>query len=508
VADPCSTRYQSQPLSRLEENPVPAELARQMEQQYWLAAAGQQKLVLVLDDDPTGIQTVHGVYVYTGREEEVLEEIFRHPNRLAYLQTNSRSLAEGEAAAISRLITQRALAASKATGRDFVVISRSDSSLRGHYPAEPLAIRQALEAGGYRVDGEILCFFLPEAGRCTLDNIHYITGPDAAGKEQLVPVSRTEFARDAVFSYTHSDLRCYIGEKTGGLVQPHEVESIPLGWLRQADMSPVSGKLMSLTDYRRLVVNCLTYGDLKRFVTALWQAQAAGKRFVFRSAAGLVKILGGIPDRELLSGPDLALLLKGENATDPDPAAGVLAAGVLTVAGSHTEKTTRQLEALLALAGTMPLEVDVERLLDDKEKEPLISAAVKFAGDALRQGLHPVVYTSRKVVLAGGGEGEENLRLSRLISGCLSEIVRRLTVRPRAVIAKGGITSSDIAVKGLGVNKALIIGQLRPSIALVQTGKESRFPGLPLVIFPGNTGTDSDLAAVWQLLAGEPADGG
>jgi uncharacterized protein YgbK (DUF1537 family) len=111
-------------------------------------------------------------------------------------------------------------------------------------------------------------------------------------------------------------------------------------------------------------------------------------------------------------------------------------------------------------------------------------------------------------VLAGGGEGEENLRLSRLISGCLSEIVRRLTVRPRAVIAKGGITSSDIAVKGLGVKKALIIGQLRPSIALVQTGKESRFPGLPLVIFPGNTGTDSDLAAVWQLLAGEPADGG
>jgi uncharacterized protein YgbK (DUF1537 family) len=487
-------------VSRLEENPVPADLAWQMEQQYQLAAGRQDKLVLVLDDDPTGIQTVHGVYLYTGWEEEVLEEIFRHPNRLAYIQTNSRSLAEGEAAAISRLITQRALAASQATGRDFVVISRSDSSLRGHYPAEPLAIRQALEAGGYRVDGEILCFFLPEAGRYTLDNIHYLPGRDAAGREQLVPVAETEFARDAVFGYTHSDLRHYIGEKTRGQVKPHEVESIPLDWLRQGDRSPVTEKLMGLTGYRRLVVNCLTYTDLRRFVTAVWEAEAAGRRFVFRSAAALVKVYGGIADRELLRGQDLALLLKGENTTGTESAAGVL-----TVAGSHTAKTTRQLEALLALPAVVPFELDVERLLDDKEREPLISEAVKVGGDALRQGMHPVVYTSRKVVLAGSGEGVENLRLSQLISGCLSGIVRRLEVRPRAVIAKGGITSSDIAVKGMGVKKALIMGQLRPSIALVQTGPESRFPGLPLVIFPGNTGTDSDLAAVWQLLTGEPA---
>ena len=68
------------------------------------------------------------------------------------------------------------------------------------------------------------------------------------------------------------------------------------------------------------------------------------------------------------------------------------------------------------------------------------------------------------------------------------------------MIAKGGITSSDVATRGLGVKRALVRGQLLPGVPVWRLGAEARFPGIDYVVFPGNVGSDTALAdAVQQL---------
>ena len=52
------------------------------------------KKIVVLDDDPTGVQTVHDVSVYTGWTHESVLAGFREANNLFYILTNSRGFTE------------------------------------------------------------------------------------------------------------------------------------------------------------------------------------------------------------------------------------------------------------------------------------------------------------------------------------------------------------------------------------------------------------------------------
>jgi uncharacterized protein YgbK (DUF1537 family) len=79
-------------------------------------------------------------------------------------------------------------------------------------------------------------------------------------------------------------------------------------------------------------------------------------------------------------------------------------------------------------------------------------------------------------------------------------IVRQLERRPRYLLAKGGITSSDIATRGLGIRRALVLGQILPGVPVWQSGPESRFPGMPYIVFPGNVGGVEALAEVCKQL--------
>ena len=45
---------------------------------------------MVLDDDPTGVQTVHDVSVYTDWSYESIKKGFEEDNKLFYILTNSR----------------------------------------------------------------------------------------------------------------------------------------------------------------------------------------------------------------------------------------------------------------------------------------------------------------------------------------------------------------------------------------------------------------------------------
>ena len=98
--------------------------------------------IAVLDDDPTGIQTVHDVYVYTDWEISTLREAFKDSSRLFYILTNSRSFGKKQTEEVHRTIARRLLAVSGETNIPFLVILRGDSTLRGHYLLEPEVMEQ------------------------------------------------------------------------------------------------------------------------------------------------------------------------------------------------------------------------------------------------------------------------------------------------------------------------------------------------------------------------------
>ena len=461
-----------------------SENAASADRLYREALALRRGKIVVLDDDPTGVQTVHGVPVYTHWDQASIDAALAEAGALVFILTNSRAMGEAESAAVHRNIALRLLDASRRTGVSFTLISRSDSTLRGHFPLETETLRQTMEQNSdLRFDGEILCPFFREGGRVTLGNVHYVREG-----ERLTPAAQTEFARDATFGYSHSDLRAWCAEKTKGKYTAESVTCIALDTLRACDVQTVAAQLMAVQGFGKVVVNAVAYEDVKVFLAGYLKVAAAGKRFLFRTAAAVPKLLGGIEDRSLLTRADFG------------PRAKV---GGLVIVGSHVQKTTRQLEALLARFPSLDAVCfDVLAALAPGGLPHETARVAGLAQAIMRLGRTVVVYTSR-TLLQVEGDREEKLRLSVAISDALTAVVSSLSVQPDFIIAKGGITSSDVGVKALGVRRALVMGQIALGVPVWQTDEGSRFPLMPYVIFPGNVGDDNTLADVVAKLQGE-----
>ena len=456
--------------------------AAPVERAWRLALSKLNRCVVVLDDDPTGIQTVHGLYVYTDWSRETFVRGLTSGQPMFFVLTNSRSLSAEETRAVHMEIAEYLAQASLETGRPFLLVSRGDSTLRGHYPLETETLRQTLEAMlPLRYSGEILMPYFQEGGRFTIGDVHYVcTG------EQLIPAGMTEFARDSTFPFSSSDLKDWCEERTKGRYPAGEVASISLEELRGLDYGGIVQTLSSLSGFRKLVVNCAHGLDAEVFVTALVQALEEGKEFLIRSAAGLVRALSGVEPRPLLTREELR---GADHGT-----------GGLVVVGSHVAKTTGQLERLLREVPHLePICFQAERVLQPDggraEEERVLACAER----AIRAGTTAVIYTSRQVLVTQQG-GAGDLALSTRISRAVSRIVAALSVRPAFLIAKGGITSSDIGVHALGVKRALILGQAAPGVPVWQTGPESKFPGLSYIIFPGNVGEPDTLCRLVRRL--------
>lgn len=435
--------------------------------------------IIVLDDDPTGVQTVNGIHVYTDWTEESIAAGFAEENRMFFILTNSRAFQTAQTEEEHRTIAARVAAEARRTGKEFMLISRSDSTLRGHYPLETVTLARTLEESGERIDGEVLMPFFKEGGRFTIGDVHYVQ----EGAE-LTPAGDTEFARDKTFGYTASNMKEYIEEKTQGTFRAADVVSISLDDLRAVHVDAITEQLMAVTDFRKVIVNAVDYVDVKVFAIAMMRAMKAGRNFLFRTAAAWTKVIGGVADKPLLGRDELVV---AGNAN-----------GGLIIIGSHVKKTTEQFEKLRELKDVKFIEFNHVLVLDPPKLEEEVRRVIVETEDAIRRGVTVAVYTGRKRFDAGSEA--ESLRVSVQISDALTSIVRRLSVQPAFLIAKGGITSSDVGTKGLSVRRALVLGQVAPGIPVWQTGAESKFPGMSYIIFPGNVGAVETLRDVVKML--------
>ncbi len=438
--------------------------------------------IIVLDDDPTGIQTVHDVYVYTDWCLETIRKAFHDTNDLFFILTNSRSFSEDKTVQVHREIGEMIKQVAQESEKEYIVISRGDSTLRGHYPIETEVLRDALEEKNKLFDGEIFCPFFLEGGRVTIRGVHYIKNGEA-----LMPVAESEFAKDKTFGYHHSDLGEFIEEKTKGRYLSHECIRIDIDLLREKRMDEICQILLKVENFNKVIVDSTNYEELEIFVLALKQALKAGKHFLIRSAAGFPKVLGGISDQELLRRSSI----KKQKVQ----------AGGIVLIGSHVHKTTEQLECLKA----SDLDLDYIEFYADQVKvenglRKEVNRVIHQVEQNIFKGRTSVVYTSRKVVDLKTTDREKILEASVKISEALTSIICLLKVKPSFILAKGGITSSDVGMKALRVKKALVMGQIKPGVPVWKTDAESKFPNMPYIIFPGNVGERETLKEIIETL--------
>ncbi len=427
--------------------------------------------IVVLDDDPTGSQTVHSCLLLTRWDVATLKTALADAAPLFFILTNTRGMDAERAAAVTREVCENLRLALVDYPGPVLFVSRSDSTLRGHYPVETDVMNAVL--GPF--DATLLTPAFFEGGRITRDSTHYLM---VDGKP--VPTHETEFARDSVFGYRTAYLPDYVAEKTNGRVASDSVRRLTLADLRtgQADTW-----LAALHDNQVGVIDGETADDYRLFADGALKAAAGGKRWLFRSAASLLTALAKLPPQPVAA-EAFATLVR-----DRQPGA--------VVVGSHVAKTTAQLTALLKERGVVGLPLDVARLPD--ARAAVVDELTAGIVHAHARGLTPVVFTSRSE--RQFANIAERLTFGESVSGTLMDVVKRLPDTLGFLISKGGITSNDVLSTGLALTASRVLGQILPGVTVVQTPPGHRLPQLPVVIFPGNVGGDGALAEAYRRLA-------
>ncbi|WP_320775989.1 four-carbon acid sugar kinase family protein [Streptomyces sp. CRN 30] len=436
----------------------------------------------VLDDDPTGTQTVKDVPVLTTWTVDDLRWALRQDSPAFFVLTNTRSLAPEDAAARNREVARALHQASEAEDVPYVIASRGDSTLRGHFPLETDVLAQELEANGAAPDGVVLVPAYIEAGRLTVGSTHWMRTPDG-----LLPVGESEFAKDATFGYAASSLPEWVEEKTAGRVPAADVLRITLTDLRTGGPDRVARLLAGLRDGATAVVDAVCDDDLRVLALAAAEAETRGTRLLYRVGPSFVRARAGQSAHPPLTAPELAgLRAEGDHG--------------LIVVGSHVSLTTRQLNRLREdVTDLTEFELDVARLLDPAARDAHIQETATAAAAAMGTS-DTVVRTTRAVVTAA--DPDESLAISRSVSAALVETVRLITAarRPAFVVAKGGITSSDTATHGLRIRRAWARGTLLPGIVSLWQPTDGPATGVPYIVFAGNVGDEDALSDALTLL--------
>ncbi|MFN9623455.1 MAG: four-carbon acid sugar kinase family protein [Cyanobacteriota bacterium] len=460
--------------------------------------------IVVLDDDPTGSQTLHGCPLLLRWDPATLAIGLRQPSPFLFLLANTRALAPAEAEGRVREICRAlgpVLEAARAEGilDGVLLVSRGDSTLRGHFPLEVETLARELGP----IDATFLVPAFLEGGRTTVDGVHRLHGQ---------PVHETPFARDALFSYHTSVLREWVEEKSGGRRPAAGVEH--LGWreLEEAARAiparqALARRLAALGDNTLVVVDAARPAHLALFGTLMRELTAPpspgggppARRFLFHSAASLLNGLAPLPPQPLASA-GLAALRRRD---------GDWPRGGLVVVGSHVPLADAQLARLLAQSGCEGVEVPVARVwrtLEGPRPDRLLASLEADWTERIRavqgRGRTPVFHTSRGD--PGGRRGQERRAFGQALAASMARVVAALAPGLGYIISKGGTTTQTLLAEGLGLNRVALRGQLLPGLSLVEVPDDrgGGLEGLPVVTFPGNLGDEDTLDIAWRRMEG------
>eukprot|EP00602_Paraphysomonas_sp_CaronLab_P010119 CAMPEP_0185029606 /NCGR_PEP_ID=MMETSP1103-20130426/16007_1 /TAXON_ID=36769 /ORGANISM="Paraphysomonas bandaiensis, Strain Caron Lab Isolate" /LENGTH=796 /DNA_ID=CAMNT_0027564415 /DNA_START=137 /DNA_END=2527 /DNA_ORIENTATION=+ len=480
-----------------------------------------QKRLVVLDDDPTGCQTMHSINVLLQYSVEDLCKQLSRDDKTFYILTNSRSMKEEDAVKVTLTAVSNLYKAAVKMGyeKEFEFISRGDSTLRGHFPAETEALMEATGTRDHAATVLIPSFV--EGGRITLNGVHYVAEGDS-----LIPVGNTAYSADPHFGYSSSDLREWVVEKSKGRIDSSRVHLLPLEEIRIGGAYRVQEVLYKLKPGHVLVVDVVDQDDLAVFVTGLLQAEQvdSNKKYIFRTAASYVATRSGLTPKPLLTGDQLVTEYtrseSEEENSNGDGGKPPNTAGGLVVVGSYVPKTNSQLQVLMNDMNVFPVEFEVKEFRtiytsgNEAAVDELVDAYAARVETLLRSGVTVVFYTSRSAQKplrtedtnpdqqrsCSPGQSAEDISFYKAVSTALTSVVNRLNTQPAFLVAKGGITSHDVAALGLGLSWARVLGQIETGVPVWMTPPESKFPGMKYVVFPGNVGDDGALARVVSQL--------
>lgn len=419
---------------------------------------GTRVVTIVLDDDPTGTQEVTGVPVLLSRDRGALERLLARHDAV-FVLTNTRAMPEADAVSLIRGLLADIREIERALGVRALVVQRGDSTLRGHVFAEIDAV-----SGG---DVVVFCPAFPAGGRKTVDGVHLV---NVSGT--WLNAADTEFAGDPVFGYSARSQVEYVAEKgrgrTGVSVRPdgfaHALRSVAPGTVILPDVQ--------------------TDDEIRGLAADIERAVDDGIGVIVRSAAPVAGYLAHAKSTRYLESADVA-----RNA-GPSPDGGIL-----IVVGSHTGATTEQLDRLLA-DGVPAHELSTADALEDPvgaglrlaraARPDLAAGAVIISSERLRRAEHSTLEHAEAVMRA------------------LTTATAELSPGARAVIAKGGITSAEVARTGLGRTTAWVAGQLLPGVSLWVFSDDPEGvdrPGLLYAVVPGNIGASETLSDVVRTVS-------
>ena len=410
---------------------------------------------VVLDDDPTGTQFATGVRVLLQWSAQIIADSLTESDAV-YIQTNSRSISEEKAIELCKQIKLETESASKILLQPINFILRGDSTLRGHVFAE---------TDVFTSKNSKLLFVpaYPDIGRTTRDCIHYVK----INRVDL-PVHETEFASDPVFPFSTSLLTDYVSEKSD-----RQSMSIPLSIVRSGTKN-LAESFLAVPDGVVILPDVVTNEDVRSIADAANLLRKDGISLVVRCAAPLAAMMVGVDSKKLLAGPII---------TQPF--------SVLLAAGSHTDGASSQLSEVSEKYLPPVVVSTSEALANPKECGDKASLAVLSQLANSRIGF---ISTERKRL-----PEHNTLKHGERVMEALINAVKQVVPSVDVVIAKGGITSADVARKGIGAKSGWVLGQILPGISLWKI-EDQKGRSLYYVVVPGNVGDSGTLVSVLNIL--------
>ena len=426
---------------------------------------------VVLDDDPTGTQEVTGVTAALSWDSRVMASAVDAQREAIHVVTNSRAMSAADAQSVTTAAVRSAR--SQSPGCELIV--RGDSTLRGHLLEEYLAACHGTDTGYAPL---LLVPALPAAGRVTVDGVHHLERD-----EERIPLHETHFSRDGLFSYRSARLREWAEERSGGFFAADRGIEIHLSELRSRGPAAVADALSRLQSAAPAVCvpDAETLADVTTIAEGLHLARDAGASVVVRASPTFVSVYCRTRATDLLP---------------PPPGGGPL----LVVCGSYIPNSTLQLHHLCSAFDVAPIELNLDAVVSG-DADHAIAVAARATEAALARDRVAVLATPRD-----RASGMTDLRSGATVIHALASCVQRLEQKPPTIVAKGGITSYEVAKVGLGLETAEVLGPIAQGVCLWQSAVDGR--DLNYVVFPGNIGDEGHLTHVVATLLGDTCASG